>query len=74
MVDKKLTACRVWIAGSSHGKRSTVIMHTILGLIDHRSLRLSLFQIHVKTAALNHETFNNAVKNSVFVKTLIDVT
>ena len=62
------------IRGARHGDGATRVLQPVKGFIGDRCL--GRFSLHVccETAALNHESFDDPVKNRAVVKTTFYIT
>lgn len=72
-VDEELRGCRVRRAGARHGDRAGFIPEAVAGFVfDWRAGRL-FPEVHVETAALDHETVDDAVENRIAVVACLNV-
>lgn len=62
-IDKKLACRTIWHVGSSHGYRVFHVFQTVARFILDRRSCLLLFHVGSHTAALNHETIDDTMKN-----------
>ncbi len=67
-IDKELSRRGVRIARARHGQRAAIVFQSIVRLILDRSLGRLLSHSRFKSAALNHESLDNAMKNRVVVE------